>query len=321
MSQRSAFSAAASATAEVSDPPRPRVVIRPVGRDALEAGDHGDLARLHATDQLGALDRGDAGLAVGVVGADRDLPALPGAGFDADLLQGDREQAGGHLFAGGDHCVVFARVVQRRQRLAPADELVGGAGHGGDDDGDLVAGVALALDARGDGADAVEVGDRRAAEFHHDAGHGAGNFPGIRRWAPGTKPRADIPAGHRRGNRRGRPPLPRSRAWAAKRTKVAGRSPAGEGRAARPDGAAARPPISIAHPTYDARRLLPPARQRWFIRLPPVPPPGPAFPARAAPARSPRPRRPRSARPAARSSMPARRPPRRPGTARPRRTG
>ena len=120
MSQRSAFSAAASATAEVSDPPRPSVVMRLSGADALEAGDHGDLARLHAADQLGALDVGDARLAVRVVGADRDLPALPGARLDADLLQRDRQQAGGDLLAGRDHGVVFARVVQRRQALAPA---------------------------------------------------------------------------------------------------------------------------------------------------------------------------------------------------------
>ena len=38
-------------------------------------------------------------------------------------------------------------------------------------DGDLVAAVHLALDALGDVADAVEVGDGRAAEFHHDARH------------------------------------------------------------------------------------------------------------------------------------------------------
>ena len=39
----SALSAAAIATAEVSEPPRPRVVMRPSRVDALEAGDHRDL--------------------------------------------------------------------------------------------------------------------------------------------------------------------------------------------------------------------------------------------------------------------------------------
>ena len=83
----------------------------------------------------------------------------------------DRQQAGGHLLAGRDHRVILPRVVQRRQFGAPLDQLVGDAGHGGDDDGDLVAVVHLALDALGDVADAVKVGDGGAAEFHHDAGH------------------------------------------------------------------------------------------------------------------------------------------------------
>ena len=113
--------------------------------EALEAGDHRDLAASHALDQVGAVDRQDARLGVRGVGMDRDLPALPGARLDPDLLQGDGEQAGGHLLAGRDDGVVFPGVVQRRELLAPADQLVGGAGHGGDDDGDLVAGVVLAL--------------------------------------------------------------------------------------------------------------------------------------------------------------------------------
>ena len=55
---------------------------------------------------------------------------------------------------------------------APADQLVGLAGHGRDHDGDLVAGVDLALDVARDIADAVDIGDRGSAEFHHQAGHG-----------------------------------------------------------------------------------------------------------------------------------------------------
>src|SRR6185437_3857572 len=67
--------------------------------------------------------------------------------------------------------VVFPRVMQRRQLLAPADQPVGRPRHRRDDDRDLVAGVDLALDPAGHVADAVEVGHRRAAELHHDAGH------------------------------------------------------------------------------------------------------------------------------------------------------
>ena len=53
----------------------------------------------------------------------------------------------------------------------PRDELVGDARHGRDHDGHLVAGIDLALDVARDVADALDVGDRRAAEFHDDESH------------------------------------------------------------------------------------------------------------------------------------------------------
>ena len=173
MSQRSALIAAAIATAEVSEPPRPeRGDAAGLRIDALEAGDDGDfLALLEALDQLGAVDVEDARRGMRVAGLDRDLPALPGARLDAHALQHDREQAGGDLFAGGDHGVIFARVMHRRGLGAPADQLVGLARHRRDHDGDLVAGVDLALDMPRDVADAVDIGDGCAAEFHHEAAH------------------------------------------------------------------------------------------------------------------------------------------------------
>ena len=54
---------------------------------------------------------------------------------------------------------------------APLDQLVGLARHGRDDDRDLVAGVDLALDVARDVADALDVGHRGSAEFHHEARH------------------------------------------------------------------------------------------------------------------------------------------------------
>ena len=60
--------------------------------------------------------------------------------------------------------------MQAGDGVGPADQLIGRAGHGRDHDGDLVAGVDLALDPRGDRLDALEVGHRGAAELHHDAG-------------------------------------------------------------------------------------------------------------------------------------------------------
>ncbi len=103
------------------------------------------------------------------------MPALPGARIDIEILQRDGEKAGGDLLAGRDHGVVFPRVEDTpllQGRFAPSDELIGRAGHGRDHDGDFVAGIDLALDVTRDVADAVDIGDRGAAEFHDETGHG-----------------------------------------------------------------------------------------------------------------------------------------------------
>ena len=54
---------------------------------------------------------------------------------------------------------------------APADEFVGLARHGGHHHRHLVAGVDLALDVACGVADALDVGDRRAAELQNQTGH------------------------------------------------------------------------------------------------------------------------------------------------------
>ncbi len=106
-----------------------------------------------------------------IVGQDRELPALPGAGVDAHALQHDGEQPGGDLLAGRHHGVVFARVVQHGGLAAPGHQLIGHARHGGDHDGNVIAGSDLALDVARHVADVVEIGDRRSAEFHYQPCH------------------------------------------------------------------------------------------------------------------------------------------------------
>ena len=140
---------------------------------ALEAGDDGDFPVVgEALGDPGAVDGRDAGRAVGLRGHDRDLPALPGPGLEAHFLQREGEEARGHLLAGGDDHVVFLRIVEGRGFLDPADELVGLAGHGGDHDGDVVAGLDLAFDMPRHVADALDGGDGCAAELHDKTGHG-----------------------------------------------------------------------------------------------------------------------------------------------------
>ena len=146
--------------------------------DALEAGDHCDFPALdEAAHQFAPIDLADAGAAMGVVGVDRNLPALPRSGRHPDRLQHNGKKPRGDLLARGHHGVVFARVMQRCRRAAPFHQLVGHARQGGDDDGDLMAGVDLALDVARDVADAVEIGDRGSAELHHQAAHGESGRP------------------------------------------------------------------------------------------------------------------------------------------------
>ncbi len=180
MSQRSALMAAAIATAEVSEPPRPSVVMRPVSlwmpwKPAMTATCLRSLKRLISSSPLMSSMRAEACAFEVRIGScqpcqERAFTPMPS--------QHDGEQAGGHLLARGDDGVVFARVVQRRGVLGPGDQLVGLARHGRDHDGDLVAGIDLALDVARDVADTVDIGDGRAAEFHHKTGHDVQEFPG-----------------------------------------------------------------------------------------------------------------------------------------------
>src|SRR5208282_2314076 len=96
-----------------------------------------------------------------------DLPSLPGPRAESHVPEDEGEQARGDELARGHHGVVFRIVEMRARLLAPGDKLVGLARHGGDDDCDLKTRVDLALYMGRDLADALDVGDGRAAEFHH----------------------------------------------------------------------------------------------------------------------------------------------------------
>ncbi len=102
-----------------------------------------------------------------IVGKERNLPSLPGSRGESHILQDEGEQAGSDELARGDHRVVFGVVGVRPRLVAPGNEFIGFARHGGDNDRDLVPGVHLALDVARDVANSLDIGDGRAAEFHH----------------------------------------------------------------------------------------------------------------------------------------------------------
>ena len=139
--------------------------------DALEAGDDGDLAVLDgAGDALGdhADDLGGAEVAVGL---DARLGARVGAGFDAEFVDGHRQQGHGDAFAGGQEDVHLAlgRVVGESGRRV--EQVVRRVAHGRYDDNDAVSRVVRVHDALGDALHGFGVGDGRTAVLLHDQCH------------------------------------------------------------------------------------------------------------------------------------------------------
>src|SRR6185437_4248111 len=141
------------------------------GCNTLETGNHRNLARSHGGIERCRRDRRDARLAMGIIGLDRHLPAEEGTRLHAELAQGEGSETSGHLLARGNNRVVFPLIRQPAETVGPGDELVGDARHGRDDDCDLMAGIGFAFDAARDGFDPLDIGDRCAAEFLHDARH------------------------------------------------------------------------------------------------------------------------------------------------------
>ena len=188
--QRSAPRRAASATAVVSEPPRPRVVISAawiraglllsarrrsavVGRalaHALEAGHDHDPARRELGADAARVDVGDPGAAIAAVGGDAGLRAGQRDCRDAERVQRHRHQGRALVLARREEHVHLARVRFVGDRGGERDQLVGGVAHRGDDDHEVRAGGALARDPPGDAPDAVRIGERRAAEFLDNEG-------------------------------------------------------------------------------------------------------------------------------------------------------
>ena len=171
--QRPAPRLAASATAVVSLPPRPRVVISSSvdgrGALALEAGDDDDLARRQLGVDPARLDAGDPGAAVAAVGGD--------AGLRAGQADGRRRRAPWSAIdssvalwcsPGREQDVELARIGLVGDGRGQAEQLVGRVAHRRDDDDQVVAGGTLARDPPGDALDPVGVGDRRATELLDD---------------------------------------------------------------------------------------------------------------------------------------------------------
>ena len=136
-----------------------------VGREALKAGDDDQPPlRQFAADPVG-IHGADAGLAVGVVGADARLRPAQADGVVAQIPQCHRQQRDGHQLAGGQQQVQFPRVRFPGHGVRQANQLVGGIAHSGYHGDHLMAGIVDGRQAARHSDDFGGVGYRTAAVF------------------------------------------------------------------------------------------------------------------------------------------------------------
>ena len=274
--QRSAPRLAARATAVVSLPPRPRVVISASvdgrGALALEPGHDDDLAAVQLGADPARLDAGDPGPAVAAVGGDPGLRPGQADRRDAERVERHRDERRALVLAGREQHVELARVGLVGDGRGEAEQLVGRVAHRGDDDDEVVAGGALARDPPGDALDPVGVGDRRATELLDDERGGmargilpcgpSGRLAPVR-WPtaqPSPRPEAlahvlrprqppaDRPDRRRRARRRAADPRPRPTATASPRSGRAPRTRAAPAIVILPD-------VRGLHPYYEELAL------------------------------------------------------------------
>ena len=157
--QRSAPRRAARATAVVSEPPRPRVVVSAALRvglaDPLEAGHDHDPAGGQLLANPARIDVGDPGPAVAAVGGDPGLGAGQADRRHAERVEGHRHEGRALVLAGRQEHVQLARIGVVGDRGGQGQELVGRVAHRRDHDDQVRAGVALAGDPPGDAPDPI----------------------------------------------------------------------------------------------------------------------------------------------------------------------
>ena len=138
------------ATAVVSEPPRPRVVISPEMRVqhalALEPGDDDDATCVLLAQDALRIDAGDAGLAVVAVGCDAGLGARERDGRDSEGVQCHRDEGRALVLAGRQKHVQLAWIGVVGDGAGKGQKLVRGIAHRGDDDDKVRAGGAFTGD-------------------------------------------------------------------------------------------------------------------------------------------------------------------------------
>jgi hypothetical protein len=149
----------------------------------LETGNNGNLALVHAFGNFVGVNVSNAGRTVHAVGFHRNLPALPGSGGDAHVLQHDGQKPRRDLLTRGDNRIIFPGIMDCRCLAAPFHQLVGGASHGRNHHCNVIACLHFPFYMACNITDAVNIRNRSATEFHDQTAHL--HFP--------TRPKPSLP--------------------------------------------------------------------------------------------------------------------------------
>jgi hypothetical protein len=171
ISQYSASSAAAIATAVVSLPPRPSVVTFFLVRDALVSCDDDDFSACELVLDAKRPHLDDARVNVPIVGDDAGLAAGKTDRVATALANRHREQRHRDAFAGREQHVELTAIGIRRDFLRQRQQIVGRISHRGDHNHDVVAELARGHNALGDLSQLVRVGDAAAPILLNDNCH------------------------------------------------------------------------------------------------------------------------------------------------------
>ena len=138
---------------------------------ALEARDDRHVVVVQRLLNPQRADLHELGRTVGAVRDHARLGAREGLRRDAEVRDGHGQQRHGDPLTRGQQHVQLAGGWLAGHLVGEVQEVVGGVAHGGDDHDHLVAGVAGLGHSPGDPADAVGIGDRRAAELLDNEAH------------------------------------------------------------------------------------------------------------------------------------------------------
>ena len=173
-------SSAASATAVVSEPPRPSVVTSMrITRDALEPGDQDDPVLIERSADPVRAHLEDPGLRVGRVGDDAGLRAGQGHSVVAHVVDRHRAERAGDALADREQHVHLALVRAIRDLVRHLDQVVRRLSARRQNGDHAASALARGDDPRCGALQVFRPGDGRAAELHdHDLAHGCTRWLG-----------------------------------------------------------------------------------------------------------------------------------------------